>query len=113
MGFKDRLRECRLKKDLSQENLAKMIGVAYQTIQKYENGTITNVPLSKVEELAVILGVTPAYLVDWEPKLTKPAAEDGDRLLDENIRIFRGLNQAQQLEVLRYLRYFASLRESD
>jgi transcriptional regulator with XRE-family HTH domain len=113
MAFKDRLKETRIKKGLSQEDLAKMLGVSKQAVQKYESGAVTNVPLATVEKLAVLLDTTPAYLVEWDSKSTKPATGDGDRLLNENIEIFKRLNPSQQREVLRYLRYFASLKESD
>lgn len=70
MAIKDCIKEARLQKGYSQEELGKMIGVAKQTIQKYENGIISNIPSDKVEALAKALGTTPIALMGWEEKST-------------------------------------------
>lgn len=50
---------------MSLEDLAKHVGVARQTIQKYEVGVITNVPSDKIEKIAAALRTTPGYLMGW------------------------------------------------
>lgn len=44
----------------------KKIGVALQTIYKYENGIVTNIPIEKIEKLADALQTTPEYLLGWD-----------------------------------------------
>lgn len=53
---------------LSQEELAEKMNYKSKTsIHKIEVG-ITDLPLSKVKELAAVLKTTPAYLMGWEEK---------------------------------------------
>ena len=61
-----RIKKERIKKMLSQEDLAKQLGTTKQAIFKYENEIVTNIPLDKIELLSKILSVTPAYLMGWE-----------------------------------------------
>ena len=61
-----RLKELRKQAGLTLDELAERVGTSKQTIHRYENGTITNVPPEKVESLAVALGTTPQELMGWE-----------------------------------------------
>ena len=65
-NFAQRLKEQRTKHNLSQEDVAKSIQTSKQAIYKYENEIVTNIPFDKVEALANLFNVTPAYLVGWE-----------------------------------------------
>lgn len=57
--------------NLSQEELAEKMNYKSKTsIHKIEVG-ITDLPLSKVKELAAVLKTTPAYLMGWETKKEK------------------------------------------
>lgn len=51
---------------LTLEELAERIGTSKQTIHRYENGTISNIPPEKVEALAQALETTPSALMGWE-----------------------------------------------
>lgn len=57
-----RLREAN---EMSQEELGRRIGVKRAAIQKYEKGTVENIPLKSVEKIADIFDVSPTYLVGW------------------------------------------------
>ena len=49
-----------------------------QTISKYENGIVTNIPSDRIEEIARILDTTPEYILGWEPSENGgPATNDG------------------------------------
>ncbi len=61
-----KLKELRKSKGMTLDNLAELIGTSKQTIHRYENGTITNVPPEKVESLAMALGTTPQELMGWD-----------------------------------------------
>lgn len=65
-----RLKELRKSKGMTLDELAELIGTSKQTIHRYENGTITNVPPEKVESLAVALGTTPQELMGWEDEVS-------------------------------------------
>ncbi|MDR0308246.1 MAG: helix-turn-helix domain-containing protein [Chitinispirillales bacterium] len=64
--FGGRVRMIRKSKRLSQEELAKLSGYeSRSTINKIESGN-RDVPLSKVEDIAKALCVTPACLMGWD-----------------------------------------------
>lgn len=71
MTIGDRVRKEREYCNLSQTELADKINVSKQTLYKYENNIVTNIPSSKIEELAKILHVSPAYLMGWEEAKTE------------------------------------------
>ena len=60
----DKIRAARKAKGYTQEQLGEILGVAKQTIQKYESGTVTNIPLDRFQALADALGVSPISLMD-------------------------------------------------
>lgn len=72
MKVGDLLKKLRTDKDLSLDNVAKQLGLARQTLYKYETGLITNIPLTRIEELAKIYNVTPGYIMGWEDENEKP-----------------------------------------
>ena len=67
-----RIRDARLRKQMTQEDLARAIDTTKQNIYKYESGVITNIPLENVERIAAVLGVTPESLVGWIPEKQPP-----------------------------------------
>lgn len=70
-----RLRQARTEKHMTLEEVAKVVKVSRQTIQRYESGIIGNIPSDKIELLAIALGVTPAYIMGWKPT---PSAEHSE-----------------------------------
>ena len=62
----NRLRELRKEKKLTLEALADALGTSRQTIHRYENGIISNIPKEKIEALAKVLGTSPSQLMGWE-----------------------------------------------
>jgi repressor LexA len=59
------LKRLRIERKMSLEELARLVGTSRQTIHRYENGTISNIPPEKVERLAEALGTTPSMLMGW------------------------------------------------
>lgn len=59
------LKRLRKEKGMTMEELAKRLGTSKQTIFKYENGIVANVPPEKVVLLAEALGTTPSELMGW------------------------------------------------
>ena len=51
---------------MSLEQLAELIGTSRQTVHRYENGVITNIPHDKIEALARALDISPASLMGWD-----------------------------------------------
>lgn len=67
MELGDRIRHLREKNGMSQVDLANSIGISKQTMYKYENGIITNIPSDKIELISKIFDVSPAYIMGWDP----------------------------------------------
>jgi len=61
----NKLKSLRKEKGVTLEELAEVLGTSRQTIHRYENGIITNIPPEKVVLLAEALGTTPAELMGW------------------------------------------------
>ena len=60
-----RIRSKREELNIPQTDLAKKVDVSKQTLYKYENDIVTNIPSDKIEALANALGVSPAYICGW------------------------------------------------
>lgn len=66
MSISTNIKNARIAAGLTQSELANRIGMKQQTIQKYENGIIANIPSDKIEKIAKVLDCSPAYLMGWE-----------------------------------------------
>lgn len=66
MNIGDRIKSMRIKMNLTQDELAASIKSTKQTIHKYENGIISNIPAGKIKIIAEKLQTTPAYLMGWD-----------------------------------------------
>lgn len=60
-----RIKSVRETLGISQVEFAKKMGVSKQTLYKYENDIIINIPSDKIEIAAKIAHVSPAYLMGW------------------------------------------------
>jgi transcriptional regulator with XRE-family HTH domain len=60
-----RLREARLRRMLTQDELAARAGTTEATVNRLENG-LQRPRISTVRKLAAVLGVMPEDLIDWE-----------------------------------------------
>lgn len=52
--------------NISQTDLAKKCDISKQTLYKYENDIVTNIPSDVIEKLASNLGCSPAYIMGWK-----------------------------------------------
>lgn len=68
MGLKENIRAARLGLEMTLDDVAKVVGVSRQTIQRYESGVIGNIPSDRLEKLAVALHTTPGSLMGWDDK---------------------------------------------
>ncbi len=98
MTIGQRIKNRRLSLKLTQEDVATVVDVTKQTIQKYENNIITNIPSDKIELLAEVLRCTPGYLMGWEEKSAY------DEMLDETIEDFKSLSDAGKQKVIDFIR---------
>ena len=72
----NKLKEMRKAKGLTLESLAEKVGTSRQTIHRYENGTISNIPPEKVVLLAEALDTTPTRLMGWDEQEEFPTFDN-------------------------------------
>lgn len=104
MTIGDRIRTARLAIDITQAELGKCCGVSKQTIYKYENNIITNIPFDKVELMAPKLGVSVQHLMGWEEKERSEPEADSD--LEEMTEIFNSLSEDNRAKLLELSRLY-------
>lgn len=63
MTVGERIKYLRKKWSMSQEDLAKKLGVTKATIQKYENGQIKNLRAENIRKLSEVFAVGPVFFV--------------------------------------------------
>lgn len=75
MTVGDRIKQKRIELNLSQDELAKKVGYkSRSSIQKIESAR--NLPLPKVEKMALALECTPSYLMGWEDEESQPTIRE-------------------------------------
>ena len=74
---------------ISQVELADLIGVSKQTLYKYENDIVTNIPSDKIEAIASALNTEPWVIMGWnKPSTAVILSSDESALLGD----YRKLN---------------------
>lgn len=66
MALKENIKKARLNLNLTLDDVAKVVGVSRQTIQRYESGVIGNIPSDRIEKLAIALHTSPEALMGWD-----------------------------------------------
>lgn len=97
----ERIRALRLQRDLTLEELGKMIGVGKATVKKYENGLIDNIPSDKIEALADALESTPAYIMGWTDASNETPHTKEARILAGGIDRLPQAQREQAIAVVR------------
>lgn len=69
-----RIKELRTLSGMSQEELGRRVGVQRAAINKYEKGTVENIPLKTIEHIAQVFDVSPTYIVGWSGDEGNPLA---------------------------------------
>lgn len=63
MDLGDKIREARLAKGMTQEELGDLLGLQKSAIAKYENGRVVNIKRSTLKKISDILGLRPSELI--------------------------------------------------
>ena len=63
MNIGDKIRNARISKGMTQEELGNALGVQKSAIAKYEKGRVVNIKRSTLKKLSDILGIAPSELI--------------------------------------------------
>lgn len=92
-----RIKELRLLAGMSQEELGKRVGVQRAAINKYEVGSVTNIPIATIEKMAAIFDVSPTYIVGWNETSSSPLSAEVKVL--QGVKLFYGADAVDLLEL--------------
>lgn len=94
----ERIKKLRLNYNYTLDEIADKLGTSRQTIFKYENNIVTNIPSDKIEQLALIFNVSPAYIMGWDEKKKKEKNNKQSRIW-KNVKQARENNNISQEEL--------------
>lgn len=77
MTIGEKIKSAREAAHLTQTELGAACGTTKQTIYKYETGTVTNIPLDRLELIAKAVHVPAAELMGWTKKEADAPQDDG------------------------------------
>lgn len=93
----ERIKEIRFNLGMSQTDFADKIGVSKQTLYKYENDIITNIPSDKIENIAKLSNILPSYIMGWE--------DDSNTITDNIVNLKEEDNKILDSELLMVKKY--------
>ena len=111
MSKGERIRDLRKAKGITQIEMARLLSTTKQTISKYENGIVTNIPSDRVEALATILETTPEYILGWEEE--KPVTYTYDGLSENQKKLIDFARAVPEDKAAMILKVIQSIVEAD
>lgn len=107
MSIGKKIKDLRIQREMTQGDVAKALNTTCQAIFKYEQEIVTNIPTDKIEQLAKLFDVSPAYLIGWDdtqPTISIPLPTDGltdeERKLLEKFRCLSDERKALAIQLL-------------
>lgn len=100
MTIGQRIRSARERKNMTLDEVATCCKTTKQTIFKYENEIVTNVPYDKIYLLCKALDVSPSYLFGWDETEDSPdelSLTEGEKAF---IKLLRRLPSEERAVVL-------------
>ena len=101
----ERAKKRRNELNLSFEELSKRTGLGKSTLQRYETGLISRMPINRFESLAEGLEIEPYKLMGWDEDYL--LSQDQKGLADADVvdlhKAFLKLNEAGKRKVLGYI----------
>lgn len=111
MTIGQRIKTARERREMTLDEVAKRCNTTKQTIFKYENEIVTNIPYDKIVLLSNALDVSPSYLFGWDEKESspsEPSLTEGEKVL---LDLFNRVPEDQQQLVLQMIRAALGSRE--
>lgn len=96
-----RIKYLRQLTNMSQEELGKRVGVQRAAINKYEKGTVENIPIKTIEKIANVFDVSPTYIVGWSNSDSNP--------LSFEVRVIQGVKRFYGDDAVEILETYTNL----
>ena len=96
-----RIKELRILSGMSQEELGRRVGVQRAAINKYEKGTVENIPIKTIEKIANAFDVSPTYIVGWNGNESNP--------LSAEVKVLQGVKKFYGREVVDLIECYTNL----
>lgn len=90
MEFGQKIRNARIAKGLTQQELGDMVGVQKSAIAKYENGKVVNIKRSTMQKIASALNMRPSELIFEE--------DSPEEIADFHVRILTDIELVEALK---------------
>ena len=100
----DRIKNEMLRNSLTLVEIEQRTGIKKSSMQRYVSGQTGKIPMSAIEKLADLFGVSGAYLMGWDEKESSPSElqlTEGEKLL---LELFNKVPEDQQQLVLQMIR---------
>ena len=95
----ERIKQCRIEKNLTMEELAEKVDVKKSAVNKWEKGLVQNLKRSTILKLAKLFEVSPNWLMGWEPVTT---AVQSDQELLNRLHFDNDITPRQRFLIRRY-----------
>lgn len=102
----DRIRELRIQHDMTLDDVAKYLGINRQAVYKYEQGIVTNIPLDKIEKMALLFGTTPDYIAGWKEDHPDDPIPSEDPQIHAVSTMMECMSKEQKDQILAIVRTF-------
>lgn len=99
MEFSQIVKQLRLERGLTQQELADMVGLTKVTISQYETGK-RKPSFEMIEALADVFHVDMNYLLGFTDKISKPAGDETDPTTDKYLAV--SLSEIELIEAYRH-----------
>ena len=97
----ERIKNLRVLSGMSQEELGNRVGVQRAAINKYEKGSVTNIPIATIEKIAQTFDVSPTYIVGWDNTESNP--------LSAEVKVLQGVKRFYGKEVVEIIEQYVHL----
>ena len=97
----EKIKYLRLLANMSQEELGNRVGVQRAAINKYEKGSVTNIPIVTIEKIAKVFDVSPTYIVGWDNVEINP--------LSAEVKVLQGVKRFYGREVVEIIEIYTQL----
>ena len=100
----DRIRSEMQRNSLTLLEIEQRTGIKKSSMQRYVSGETGKIPMSAIEKLANLFGVSGAYLMGWDlenDSPNEPQLTEGEKMMLELFRLIPEDRQPAALELLR------------